>query len=403
MDDSELAQRREQLDRAGERPPLRQQLPEDLAVPPLERLGLARPRAARPISRATARANRPPLIPMRRWIRQPSTGSPASSRASCHAKTCAYTVSTPSVPSRSKMSAARPEPTPMPDYSGPVKVLSVVGNRPQFVKSGPLSVALREGGIEEVVLHTGQHWDRELSEVFFEELDLPEPKYRLDLHSSDPGAMEPGIAARARGGAAGRGARLRRHELDARRRPRGRHRRRAGRPRRGRAAQRRPLDARGAEPDRGRPRRRPAALPGRALPRHAASARRPAGTIEVVGDVMADALLPARADRARPLARARALRRRARPLPARDGAPRGERAPRADRAHRRRPEPARGADRLPGPPAHARACCRRSGRTSASPSRSATSTWPRSPRRRGWSSPTRAACRRRRTGTASRA
>ena len=90
---------------------------------------------------------------------------------------------------------ARPEPTPLPDYSGPMKVLSVVGNRPQFMKSGPLSVALREGGIEEVVLHTGQHWDRELSEVFFEELDLPEPKYRLDLHSSDPEAMEPGIAA----------------------------------------------------------------------------------------------------------------------------------------------------------------------------------------------------------------
>jgi UDP-N-acetylglucosamine 2-epimerase len=76
-----------------------------------------------------------------------------------------------------------------------VKVLSVVGNRPQFVKSGPLSVALRERGVDEVVLHTGQHWDRELSEVFFEELDLPQPKYRLDLHSADPGAMEPGITA----------------------------------------------------------------------------------------------------------------------------------------------------------------------------------------------------------------
>jgi UDP-N-acetylglucosamine 2-epimerase len=55
------------------------------------------------------------------------------------------------------------------------KVLSVVGNRPQFIKSGPLSVALREAGIEEVVLHTGQHYDRELSEVFFEELGLAEP------------------------------------------------------------------------------------------------------------------------------------------------------------------------------------------------------------------------------------
>ena len=76
-----------------------------------------------------------------------------------------------------------------------MKVLSVVGNRPQFVKSGPLSVALREAGIEEVVLHTGQHWDRELSGVFFEELGLAEPAYRLDLHTADLEAMRPGIAA----------------------------------------------------------------------------------------------------------------------------------------------------------------------------------------------------------------
>jgi UDP-GlcNAc3NAcA epimerase len=62
-----------------------------------------------------------------------------------------------------------------------VKVLSVVGNRPQFIKSAPLSVALRERGIEEVTLHTGQHYDRELSAVFFEELGLPEPAYRLGI------------------------------------------------------------------------------------------------------------------------------------------------------------------------------------------------------------------------------
>jgi UDP-GlcNAc3NAcA epimerase len=76
-----------------------------------------------------------------------------------------------------------------------VKVLSVVGNRPQFIKSGPLSVALRERGIEEVVAHTGQHYDRELSDVFFEELGLAEPRYRLGLKTSDPAAMEPAIAA----------------------------------------------------------------------------------------------------------------------------------------------------------------------------------------------------------------
>jgi UDP-GlcNAc3NAcA epimerase len=76
-----------------------------------------------------------------------------------------------------------------------VKVLSVVGNRPQFIKSGPVSVALRDAGIEEAVLHTGQHWDRELSDVFFEELELPEPAYRLDLHTADAEAMRPHIAA----------------------------------------------------------------------------------------------------------------------------------------------------------------------------------------------------------------
>ena len=76
-----------------------------------------------------------------------------------------------------------------------MKVLSIVGNRPQFIKSGPVSVALRDAGIEEVVLHTGQHWDREMSTVFFDELGLAEPAYRLDLHTADPSAMEPGIAA----------------------------------------------------------------------------------------------------------------------------------------------------------------------------------------------------------------
>ena len=76
-----------------------------------------------------------------------------------------------------------------------MKVLSVVGNRPQFVKSAPLSVALRDRGIDEVVVHTGQHYDRELSQVFFDELGLEEPRYKLDLHTADPEAMEPPILA----------------------------------------------------------------------------------------------------------------------------------------------------------------------------------------------------------------
>jgi UDP-N-acetylglucosamine 2-epimerase len=75
-----------------------------------------------------------------------------------------------------------------------MKVLTVVGNRPQFIKSGPVSEALRAAGIEEIGLHTGQHWDRALSAVFYEELGLPEPRYSLDLHSADPEAMRPPIA-----------------------------------------------------------------------------------------------------------------------------------------------------------------------------------------------------------------
>jgi UDP-GlcNAc3NAcA epimerase len=74
-----------------------------------------------------------------------------------------------------------------------VRVLSVVGNRPQFIKSAPLSAALRDAGIEEISLHTGQHYDPELSQVFYDELGLEEPRYRLDVRQSDPHRMVPGI------------------------------------------------------------------------------------------------------------------------------------------------------------------------------------------------------------------
>jgi UDP-GlcNAc3NAcA epimerase len=76
-----------------------------------------------------------------------------------------------------------------------VKILTVVGNRPQFVKSAPLGEALREAVIEEVVVHTGQHWDDELSRVFFEELGLAEPAHRLDLRTPDVEALTAPIRA----------------------------------------------------------------------------------------------------------------------------------------------------------------------------------------------------------------
>jgi UDP-GlcNAc3NAcA epimerase len=79
-----------------------------------------------------------------------------------------------------------------------MRILSVVGNRPQFIKSAPLSLALRNK-VEEVVLHTGQHYDPELSQVFFDELGLEPPKHRLDAgsgsHAEQTARMLPGIEA----------------------------------------------------------------------------------------------------------------------------------------------------------------------------------------------------------------
>jgi UDP-N-acetylglucosamine 2-epimerase len=75
-----------------------------------------------------------------------------------------------------------------------MRVLSVVGNRPQFIKSAPLTLALRAAGIDEVVLHTGQHWDPEMSQIFFDDLEIPEPTYRLDLRTADTDAMTRAIA-----------------------------------------------------------------------------------------------------------------------------------------------------------------------------------------------------------------
>jgi len=63
-----------------------------------------------------------------------------------------------------------------------MKVLTVVGARPQFVKSFPVSRALAPDH-EEVLVHTGQHYDEELSAVFFDDLDLDEPDYNLGVGS----------------------------------------------------------------------------------------------------------------------------------------------------------------------------------------------------------------------------
>ncbi len=77
-----------------------------------------------------------------------------------------------------------------------MKIVTIVGARPQFVKAAAVSRAIaahnRNGGgqgIEDVILHTGQHYDANMSEVFFEELAIPPPRYNLEIGSLSHGAQ----------------------------------------------------------------------------------------------------------------------------------------------------------------------------------------------------------------------
>lgn len=70
-----------------------------------------------------------------------------------------------------------------------MKIATILGARPQFVKASVVSSAFKNTGIEEIVIHTGQHFDSFMSDIFFQDLDLPHPQYHLNIHSLNHGAM----------------------------------------------------------------------------------------------------------------------------------------------------------------------------------------------------------------------
>lgn len=70
-----------------------------------------------------------------------------------------------------------------------MKIVTVLGARPQFIKASVVSRALAGVAADEIVVHTGQHFDANMSEIFFSELDMQPPRYNLDIHGGRHGEM----------------------------------------------------------------------------------------------------------------------------------------------------------------------------------------------------------------------
>lgn len=68
-----------------------------------------------------------------------------------------------------------------------MKIVTIVGARPQFIKSSIVSQKLKEKNIEEIYIHTGQHYDENMSDIFFKELKIDKPKYNLHIGSGNHG------------------------------------------------------------------------------------------------------------------------------------------------------------------------------------------------------------------------
>lgn len=77
-----------------------------------------------------------------------------------------------------------------------LKIITIVGARPQFIKASVLSAELIRRDHDEVLVHTGQHYDYEMSQVFFEDLDIRPPNYHLNVGSASPGAQTAEILKR---------------------------------------------------------------------------------------------------------------------------------------------------------------------------------------------------------------
>lgn len=71
-----------------------------------------------------------------------------------------------------------------------MKIFTIIGARPQFIKASVVSMAIaKHAELEEIILHTGQHFDANMSDIFFEQLGVPRPNYQLGIHGGSHGEM----------------------------------------------------------------------------------------------------------------------------------------------------------------------------------------------------------------------
>lgn len=71
-----------------------------------------------------------------------------------------------------------------------MRILTIVGARPQFIKASVVSKAIAgQSSLGEIIVHTGQHFDTNMSEIFFNQLEIPRPTYQLDVHGFSHGEM----------------------------------------------------------------------------------------------------------------------------------------------------------------------------------------------------------------------
>lgn len=70
------------------------------------------------------------------------------------------------------------------------KIVTIIGARPQFIKAAAVSKAINDvESLDEIIVHTGQHFDENMSDIFFEQMQIPKPNYNLNIHSLPHGAM----------------------------------------------------------------------------------------------------------------------------------------------------------------------------------------------------------------------